>query len=204
PVAPQSLDGLFRLAAERSGNDDLAFLADVLGRLPTAPVSDRVAAARRSRDTDVARRQFARLLDERPNLVAVIDTIVDEINHRADDLDVILDRQHYRLAHWRAARRDLGYRRFFGINTLAGLGVEDELVFHDTHRLVLRMAREGIIGGLRVDHPDGLRDPLEYLGRLREQAPDCWIVVEKILERDEGLPDDWPCDGTTGYDFLAA
>ena len=114
----------------------------------------------------------------------------------ADELE-----QHYRLASWRAGTRDLGYRRFFDVNELIGLRIEDEAVFADVHRLILRWVRAGCVDGLRIDHPDGLRDPAGYLARLRAAAPDAWIVVEKILAADEPLPADWPVDGTTGYGF---
>ena len=100
------------------------------------------------------------------------------------------------------AARDLGYRRFFDINSLVGLRIENERVFYATHRLVMRWVAEGRLTGLRVDHPDGLRDPLEYFQRLRAACPDTWIVAEKILLGSERLRESWPIEGTTGYDFL--
>ncbi|MFF5055904.1 malto-oligosyltrehalose synthase [Micromonospora sp. NPDC000663] len=112
------------------------------------------------------------------------------------------DRQHYELISWRRGDAELTYRRFFAIAGLAGLRVEDPAVFAAVHELVLRWAADGEVDGIRVDHPDGLRDPAGYLARLREAAPDAWLVVEKILEYGEELPD-WPVDGTTGYDALA-
>ncbi|MFC4021737.1 malto-oligosyltrehalose synthase [Micromonospora sp. GCM10011542] len=113
------------------------------------------------------------------------------------------DRQHYELISWRRGDAELTYRRFFAIADLAGLRVEDPAVFAATHELILRWAAAGEVDGIRVDHPDGLRDPGGYLTRLRAAAPAAWIVVEKILEYGEELPD-WPVDGTTGYDALAA
>ncbi len=112
------------------------------------------------------------------------------------------DRQHYQLVSWRRGDAELTYRRFFAIAGLAGLRVEDPAVFAATHELILRWAAAGEVDGIRVDHPDGLRDPAGYLTRLRAAAPDAWLVVEKILEYGEELPD-WPVDGTTGYDALA-
>ncbi|MEU4218652.1 malto-oligosyltrehalose synthase [Actinoplanes sp. NPDC026623] len=112
------------------------------------------------------------------------------------------DRQHYELVNWTRGDSELGYRRFFAIVDLAGLRVEDPEVFEATHREILRWYAEGAVQGIRVDHPDGLRDPGEYLHRLHEAAPDAWIVVEKILEPGEQLPR-WPVDGTTGYDALS-
>lgn len=113
------------------------------------------------------------------------------------------DRQHYELVSWRRGDAELTYRRFFAITGLAGLRVEDPAVFAATHELILRWAAAGEVDGIRVDHPDGLRDPAGYLARLRQAAPDAWLVVEKILEYGEELPD-WPVDGTTGYEALAA
>ncbi|SFP47786.1 maltooligosyl trehalose synthase [Geodermatophilus dictyosporus] len=113
------------------------------------------------------------------------------------------DRQHYELVDWRRADSDLNYRRFFAINTLAGLRVEDPAVFDATHELVLRMVADGAVDGLRIDHPDGLADPKGYLDRLAEASGGRWTVVEKILEPGEDLPGSWRTAGTTGYDALA-
>ena len=96
----------------------------------------------------------------------------------------------------------LNYRRFFSVSTLAAVRVEDDVIFNDTHSLIRKWLEEGVIDGLRVDHPDGLQDPEAYLHRLRALAPKAWIVVEKILESKESLPASWPVAGTTGYDFL--
>ncbi len=112
------------------------------------------------------------------------------------------ERQHYRLTDWRRANRELNYRRFFDITTLAAVRVEDPDVFEATHRTVLGWVAAGQVTGLRVDHPDGLADPGAYLRRLHEAAPSAWLVVEKILGPDEALPARWPVDGTTGYDAL--
>src|ERR1700754_4930116 len=112
------------------------------------------------------------------------------------------DRQHYELVNWTRGDAELNYRRFFSITDLAGLRVEDPAVFDATHVEILRWYREGMIDGIRVDHPDGLRDPGAYLERLHQAAPDAWLVVEKILEPGEELPE-WPVAGTTGYDALA-
>jgi len=116
----------------------------------------------------------------------------------------ILEQQHYRLACWRVARDELNYRRFFDVTTLAGVRVEDPDVFDAVHARTLAWVRDGRVQGLRIDHPDGLRDPTGYLRQLRTAAPDAWIVVEKILEPGEQLPGSWPVDGTTGYDAMRA
>jgi (1->4)-alpha-D-glucan 1-alpha-D-glucosylmutase len=112
-------------------------------------------------------------------------------------------RQNYELVDWRRADSDLNYRRFFAINTLAGLRVEDPAIFDATHELVLRLVDDGAVDGLRIDHPDGLADPKGYLDRLAEASGNRWTVVEKILEPGEDLPDSWATAGTTGYDALA-
>ncbi len=113
----------------------------------------------------------------------------------------LLERQHYRLAYWRVASDEINYRRFFEITDLAGVRVEEPKVFEATHRLMARLAKRGGVDGVRIDHPDGLADPREYLQRLHEVFPRPWIVVEKILADYEALPEDWPVDGTTGYRF---
>ena len=112
------------------------------------------------------------------------------------------DRQHYELVNWTRGDRELTYRRFFSISDLAGLRVEDPAVFEATHAEILRWVAEGSVQGIRVDHPDGLRDPGQYFERLRAAAPEAWLVIEKILEPGEDLPG-WPVAGTTGYDPMA-
>ncbi|MGH3279990.1 MAG: alpha-amylase family glycosyl hydrolase, partial [Trebonia sp.] len=114
----------------------------------------------------------------------------------------LLQAQHYRLSWWRDAATQLNWRRFFDIATLIGIRVEDPAVFDATHQLILGLVAEGLVDGLRVDHPDGLADPRGYLRRLRESAKGAWVVAEKILAPDEELPPDWACAGTTGYDAL--
>ncbi len=114
----------------------------------------------------------------------------------------LVDEQWYRLANWRVADEELNYRRFFDVDSLMAIRVEDPEVFEATHRTLLDLHQSGVVDGFRIDHPDGLADPREYLRRLAESAPGAWVVVEKILEVDEELPNDWPCAGTTGYDAL--
>ncbi|HWT12713.1 MAG TPA: malto-oligosyltrehalose synthase, partial [Allosphingosinicella sp.] len=126
----------------------------------------------------------------------------DQEAGEAGDLASLLDRQHYRLACWRSAAGELNWRRFFTISGLAGIRVEDEQVFEATHALYFRLADEGLIDGLRIDHVDGLADPGAYCRRLRARLPDAWIVIEKILAAGERLPPDWGVDGTSGYDFM--
>lgn len=115
-------------------------------------------------------------------------------------LPELLERQHYRLAYWRVADEELNYRRFFDVGTLVAVRVEVPEVFDATHALLLNLMADGLIDGLRIDHPDGLADPRGYFQRLDERTGGRWTVAEKILEPDEVLPSDWPTAGTTGYD----
>jgi (1->4)-alpha-D-glucan 1-alpha-D-glucosylmutase len=128
---------------------------------------------------------------------------LDLVNRDFDTLDAVLERQHYRLAYWRSAQEQLNYRRFFTIDSLVGLRVEDQQVFDDSHGVILRLLADESLAGLRIDHLDGLRDPVAYMGRLRSAAPDAYMVVEDILAAGEEVPDTFPVQGTTGYDFIA-
>lgn len=202
PVAPGSLVEILDQAAGVSGFEQLAFIADALRHLPLPKAHEFENIRRRRRNWTFIRNLLAQELEKTPKACAAVDTVVEEVNASPDLLDVFLDGQNYRLAFWRAAARDLGYRRFFDINTLIGMRIEDKNVFTDTHRLVLEWLREKVLDGVRIDHPDGLRDPEQYFKRLREAAPEAWIVVEKILHPGERLPSAWPVAGTTGYDFL--
>lgn len=114
----------------------------------------------------------------------------------------LLKAQHYRLAWWKVANEELNYRRFFDVTTLAGVRVEQRDVFEKTHETLLRLHAEGLIDGFRIDHPDGLADPRGYLRWLSEATGGAWIVVEKILEGEEFLREDFACAGTTGYDAM--
>lgn len=202
PVAPTSLPVILARAAEYAKSDTLSFLAASFGRLPTPEYVDRRTTLARHRDKVVLFTLLDRLCAEEPETCKAIDRSVADLNRDQDALDDFLNHQNYRLSYWKTADQQLGYRRFFDVNSLIGLRVEREHVFEEVHALVLDWLQQGILDGVRVDHPDGLRDPLEYLQRLRERAPDAWIVGEKILEHGEFLRASWPIEGTTGYDFL--
>ncbi len=127
----------------------------------------------------------------------------------SDDLHGLLSEQHYRLVHWRTANDSLNWRRFFSINDLAGLRIEDDSIFEETHALYFDLFRDGLIDGVRIDHVDGLTDPAGYCRKLRARfnairsgEERAYIVVEKILAANEELPRDWAIDGTSGYDFM--
>ncbi|WP_322965562.1 malto-oligosyltrehalose synthase [Sphingomonas fuzhouensis] len=134
----------------------------------------------------------------------------DQDDAEGADLAQLLARQHYRLASWRVSNDELNWRRFFTINDLAGLRVEDEAVFAETHALYFRLYEEGLIDGVRIDHVDGLTDPIGYCRTLRarfdaiprDDGNRAYIVVEKILAADEPMGEDWGVDGTSGYDFM--
>jgi len=200
PLAPETLTEVLSPAANKCGSDELAFLADALARLPQDATAE--SGATRSRDEQVLYAQLARLLSEQPAIAAAVDEVIAEINGEIDKLDGLLSRQHYRPAYWRSSLSELNYRRFFNITTLVALRVEEPEVFAESHARVLEWVRAGAVQGLRVDHIDGLRDPLQYLRRLRSAVPQAWIVLEKILQCGERLPETWPVAGTTGYDFL--
>jgi len=203
PLDPASLRDVLLPAVRASRSDELAFLAGAFGRLPSAAAADRASADRRYRDSAVLHRLLQRLMHEQPEIRAAVLQAIETINQDHDALDQLLQKQNYRLVFWRMAGRELGYRRFFDINTLIGLHMEDAEVFRDTHTLPMRWVWDGLVDGLRVDHPDGLLDPEEYFQRLRAAAgPKTWIVLEKILEPHERLPQHWPVAGTVGYDFL--
>ena len=133
--------------------------------------------------------------------------LTDRIEQANQDPEVLLsiaNEQHYRLCHWQETDRQINYRRFFTINGLICVNIQDEKVFSEYHRLIRSLVSDGVFSGLRVDHIDGLYDPTEYLDRLREAAgEETYIVVEKILQPGEKLPKEWPVEGNTGYDFLA-
>ncbi|HEU5074673.1 MAG TPA: malto-oligosyltrehalose synthase [Polyangiaceae bacterium] len=200
PLAPRSLGRVLREAAKRPRHPELAFLADAFFDLPLPNATDRESRRRRHRDKQVLTELLERLLAREPELGESIDAAIESINADADRLHELLERQNYRITYWRFGNHELDYRRFFDIDSLVGLRVEDEEVFAATHELPLSWIEDGSIAGLRVDHIDGLYDPRGYLERLKARAPEAWILVEKILEGDEQLQ--FSVSGTTGYDFL--
>lgn len=129
---------------------------------------------------------------------------LEDINNSSEKLTEIHERQYYRLCHWQETNNQINFRRFFTINGLISLNMQDPQVFKEYHKLVKELLEEGLIDGLRIDHVDGMYDPASYLTQLRALAgDDVYIIIEKILEPEEQLPEDWPIEGNTGYDFLA-
>ena len=131
---------------------------------------------------------------------------LEDILNTYNTSDVLLTTLHraqnYELVFWQTALQNISYRRFFHLNSLIGVRIEDPAVFAATHQLILKWGQLGAFDGIRVDHIDGLRHPLQYLNRLYKAFPSLWLVVEKILSPDEKLSDQWPVAGTTGYEFL--
>ena len=202
PASPRSWPQILYPAALDTGSDYLAFLADSLRHLPSVSQTDPESLAERHRNRHVIGDLLCKLFEQTPFIAEAVDQTITQINQNIDRLDHFLEEQNYRLAYWETSKQELPYRRFFDVNTLVGLRMESPLVFAETHALILNWLREGVLDGIRVDHPDGLRDPKQYFERLRQQAPDVWILGEKILEPGEQLRNDWPINGTTGYDFL--
>ena len=172
PVSPASLATILGKAAEYAKSDALNFVSASFARLPSPDFWDRRTILARHRDKRVLHGLLDRLCHEDAEVTEAIDRVVREVNGSVDALDEFLSQQYYRLAYWRTADQQLGYRRFFDVNTLIGLRVEREFVFDETHALIVKWLKQGLLDGVRVDHPDGLRDPKQYFERLRERAPE--------------------------------
>ena len=227
PIAPRSYemilgtdaDALVHALGEDSieASEYLSILT-AIRHLPPREKTDRVLQAEREREKEVIKRRLATLTRESATVRRHIERLMMLFNGVAGDpqsfdrLDALLSQQAYRLAHWRVAAEEINYRRFFDINELAAIRMEDPSVFERVHGFVFELLRERLVDGFRIDHVDGLYNPGDYLTRLQGRAravrPDgraddrpLFVVVEKILGADESLPD-WPVHGTTGYDFL--
>lgn len=216
PIKPGSYRRILALGtAGRGGQPEpgpapgqLVKLAIELEKMPPSIDTDYTSAFR-----DITGRLW-RLFQTSPEIKDCIDKALRAVNGTRgepvsfDYLEDVLAEQHYRLAFWRAANREINYRRFFSISELVSVRVEYEHVFAATHDLVLRLGKAGLVTGLRIDHVDGLHDPEAYLCRLQErlggegESPGFYVVVEKILGSEEKLPTGWPVHGTSGYDFL--
>jgi len=224
PLAPGSYHTILNHRAERLkelvGEESATYheYAGILASLLELVRSDRrsgeTAADRRMR-YESARERLWSLMKSSGEAGNFVEENLREINGIERDpasygfLQRLLAEQNYKLAFWQNLNESINYRRFFTIADLVGVRVEDPLVFEATHGYVLRLVSKNPFAGLRVDHIDGLRDPLAYLNKLQERLSSgdnregkSYVVVEKILARQESLPDDWPVSGTTGYDYL--
>jgi (1->4)-alpha-D-glucan 1-alpha-D-glucosylmutase len=199
------------LGAGHPGTQELAAIVAVLERLPRRTARAARAIARRRRLAGEAIRRLRKLSALVPEARRRIERAAAnwcEGDGGPERIEELLDRQPYRLVYWRRAAREVNYRRFFDVNDLVALHMEDPEVFAQSHALALDWARSGWVQGFRVDHPDGLLDPRGYSERLAREAfagtgdPAPPIFVEKILSPGERLRDEWPVAGTTGYDFL--
>jgi (1->4)-alpha-D-glucan 1-alpha-D-glucosylmutase len=198
-----------------------------LQNLPPYTETDPLRISERQREKEVARTRLVRLCAESPLIREAIEGAVRRYNGTPgnpgsfDGLHELLEAQAYRLAYWRTASHEINYRRFFDINTLAGLRVEHTEVFDATHQLLSALIRDDKVHGVRVDHPDGLFDPARYFRMLQRLAAAEWgidppppdseedppfrplyVVAEKILSAGEELPARWAVHGTTGYNYL--
>ncbi len=201
-VLTRALEQLTRDALSAEDREDFTSLIDAFARLPSRNDADPERVAERQRDKEVQKRRLLRLLDRAPPLAPAIEAAVGALNRPDPDaLHEVLDAQAWRLAYWRVAPDEINYRRFFDVNDLAALRMENDSVFDAAHALALDLVRQGAVAGLRIDHPDGLYDPARYFARLRARAPDAYIVAEKITAPFEDLPAGWPVQGSTGYRF---
>ncbi len=225
PLAPRSWGRILghRLGEpnERPGAEhpDLVELKSLIAWFSTVPHRTETEPGRLQTahgETEAGRKRLMALLAGSPAVRAFVEDTVRLFNGTPgkpdsfDLLDALLDDQAYRLAYWRVAGEEINYRRFFDINELAAIRMEVPEVFAETHRLVFRLVRDGVVTGLRVDHPDGLYAPAEYFRRLQEGCArargtpggEMYVVAEKILAPGEHLPEGWATAGTTGYEFL--
>ncbi|MEP0910752.1 malto-oligosyltrehalose synthase [Leptolyngbya sp. GB1-A1] len=194
---------------EKLGRNDPSFvkLLGVLYMLRYIPSE----TERRERYDQITfiKRMLWELWNDSPEIKAFIEENIQTFNGEAGNsasfnlLDNLLSEQFFRLSYWKVGNEELNYRRFFTVNDLIAMRVEEERVFDTTHSFIFQLVEEGKFTGLRIDHIDGLYHPAQYIARLREQAPDVYLVVEKILEPHEELPLNWAVQGTTGYDFMS-
>jgi (1->4)-alpha-D-glucan 1-alpha-D-glucosylmutase len=217
PINPRQTPRILGLHIERleqalPGDPALREYQSVLTALQNLPpYTERnpLRITERQREKEVARERLERLAAGSPAVARHIEGIVREANGVAglassfDTLHELLEHQAYRLAYWRTASDEINYRRFFDVNELVGLRMEEPAVFDASHALVKQLIADGNITGLRVDHPDGLFDPESYFARLQELAGGpFYVVAEKILSEGETLSPAWQVTGTTGYGFL--
>src|SRR5437764_1390422 len=226
PIAPGTYRSILEIAlqylAEHKEEDfyaELQSIVTALEYLPKRTETDPKRIAERSREKEIIKRRLDRRCAEAPLVQQAIEKALAQINGKPGDsrsfdaLDQLLNAQSYRLAFWRVAAEEINYRRFFDVNHLAAIRVELPKVFEAIHRLVLELVSTGAVTGLRIDHPDGLYVPAEYIEKLQQRSAKAqgiglprdgraiYMVAEKILTGSETLRKDWPVHGTTGYDF---
>jgi len=237
PVAPRTWTLLLEPVLEKlrpilgesdSAVVELASIVTALTYLPLRTETDQARVKERLREKEVIKGRLSALTETSADVRAAIDVSLTEINgvkgdpRSFDRLERLLEDQAYRLSFWGVATDEINYRRFFDINELAAIRVEEPEVFDAVHRLTLRLVQQGLITGLRIDHVDGLLDPGQYLRLLQKRCAEAqarniehphsavdsgraypfYVIAEKILTGPERLSKDWPVYGTTGYEFL--
>jgi (1->4)-alpha-D-glucan 1-alpha-D-glucosylmutase len=223
PLAPDSFrlilgPALDAWIAEHPGeeSDELQSVLTASDHLPARSSRDEADIATRAREKEVVKRRLAALTDRSEAVREYVGGCMTRLNgvpgqpRSFDWLDSLLNAQSYRLAHWRVASEEINYRRFFDVNQLAAVRMEDPAVFEIVHGFLFELIRRGGPTGLRIDHVDGLFAPGDYLQRLQSKISEItgqggpyYIAVEKILSADEEMPADWPVAGSTGYEFAA-
>ena len=226
PIAPGTYRFVLEMAlenlAEYKGEEfygEFQSILTALEYLPRRTEIDPEKIAERAREKEIVKRRLERRCQEAPQVQHAIEKALAAINGRPGDprsfdkLDELLNAQSYRLAFWRVAAEEINYRRFFDVNDLAAIRMELPEVFDAAHQLVVDLVRRGAVTGLRIDHPDGLYLPKEYLDALQRRCAKTfgmplpkdgravYMIAEKILTGSEKLRADWPLHGTTGYDF---
>ncbi len=229
PVNPRQAPRVYRTGLDEltahlgASNPDLLELESVitaLQKMPPYTDTSPDGIAERHRESVVAQNRLRELTSRSPQILQHIQNGVRTFNGAPGDpasfnlLHDLLEEQVYRLSYWRTASHEINYRRFFDINSLAGLRVEDPDVFGAIHQLLAKLLAERRVTGVRIDHVDGLFDPARYFEWLQDLAATAWgisrtpderplyVVVEKILSEGEHLPSGWAVHGTTGYNFL--
>lgn len=232
PVAPKPwamilshrLEDLIKQAGATDPHvQEFQSIITALGHLPSRSAHDPGVVEERYREKAIIKKRLAGLLGESRLVATFIEENVRLFNgtkgepRSFDLLEGLLADQAYRPAYWRVASEEINYRRFFDINELAAIKMEEPAVFRECHALIFRLLKEGAVTGFRIDHVDGLYDPGDYLRQVQARAREVlslsedspgsedrplFLVVEKILGQDESLPDTWPVHGTTGYEFL--
>lgn len=224
PIAPREYPRILGFEIERlqeklgASHEDVLELQSIItafSHLPERRGASPEQRAERNREKEVQKRRLAALCSRSSETHEFLANNVERINGKPDDprsfdsLHELIKAQPYRFAQWRVAADDINYRRFFDINDLAALRQENETVFNKTHHFIFELVAQGKIDGLRIDHPDGLYDPATYFQQLRErlgaelepQNREAYLIIEKILTGREPLRNEWPVDGTTGYEF---
>jgi (1->4)-alpha-D-glucan 1-alpha-D-glucosylmutase len=194
---------------------EMESILTAISHLPPGTENDAAKLRERNREKEVIKRRLAALLDAAPEVRATLDDELAMVNGREGDptsfdrLEALLADQPWRLSFWRVAADEINYRRFFDVNELAAIRVENPVVFAAVHQLIFDLVARGWFRGLRIDHPDGLLDPAGYFDQVqaactRDRSGDrpFYVVAEKIVIGDEQLRSHWAIEGTTGYGYL--